>query len=110
MGATGCFLLEYRQCRVSIHAPVMGATTANTSLSSTTEVSIHAPVMGATCAAATGLTMTTVSIHAPVMGATLLQGVYFPERGGFNPRARDGRDPCGAFDSTATNQFQSTRP
>jgi hypothetical protein len=34
--------------RVSIHAPVMGATQVRAATSTTSSVSIHAPVMGAT--------------------------------------------------------------
>ena len=57
--------------RVSIHAPVWGATppTAATKLSK--KVSIHAPVWGATDEPSFGKLMSRVSIHAPVWGATM---------------------------------------
>ena len=49
-----------------------------------------------------------VSIHAPARGATRsLPTISAP--GGFNPRARAGRDPD-AFSVSPCNKFQSTRP
>ena len=55
-------------------------------------VSIHAPVMGATVAHVFVVLVLRVSIHAPVMGATGPVGELASAGGGFNPRARDGRD------------------
>ncbi len=96
--------------RVSIHAPVMGATFDLTHTATSTTcfnprardgrdegvedagarfvVSIHAPVMGATVASTLAAELGTVSIHAPVMGAT----------SNSSPRALQDA------------QFQSTRP
>ena len=74
-----------------------------------------------------------VSIHAPAWGATLTVSRQKPERTGFNPRARVGRDllalvahctACGSFNPRARvgrdaglvvskiskRKFQSTRP
>ena len=33
-----------------------------------------------------------VSIHAPVKGATYAEISFYSQMGGFNPRAREGRD------------------
>ena len=55
-------------------------------------VSIHAPVKGATRAEARPDGAHGVSIHAPVKGATVRKPALLPLRGGFNPRAREGRD------------------
>ena len=57
--------------RVSIHAPVKGATGAHYRRMKFHEVSIHAPVKGATDFVANGKGGSYVSIHAPVKGATL---------------------------------------
>ncbi len=62
-----------RRCRagrVSIHAPVWGATGAVEHISQDLGVSIHAPVWGATSALPNPHRPLPVSIHAPVWGAT----------------------------------------
>ena len=59
---------------VSIHAPVMGATSAFRPCGRGQHVSIHAPVMGATLELIADQRERPVSIHAPVMGATLWPG------------------------------------
>ena len=57
--------------RISIHAPVKGATVAAGHLQTAFFISIHAPVKGATPQArAAARTRFTISIHAPVKGAT----------------------------------------
>ncbi len=117
---------------VSIHAPVMGATTNNTIFPESFKVSIHAPVMGATGRFRTRPRSTgrfnprardgrdaypfrtapiaNVSIHAPVMGATPALAETSPVASGFNPRARDGRDVGQSMRPNRTETFQSTRP
>jgi len=100
--------------KVSIHAPVWGATRDCTYYAQAFNVSIHAPVWGATAANKPKLPRPDVSIHAPVWGATCAEFDHadaFPfqstrpygarrTRTGaaaglscFNPRARMGRDP-----------------
>ena len=49
MGATVDYLNQIQRGDVSIHAPVMGATTVRQTTGVAVYVSIHAPVMGATC-------------------------------------------------------------
>ena len=78
--------------RVSIHAPVKGATVNNDACADIRAVSIHAPVKGATVHARTGETSWHVSIHAPVKGATLLFYLIAQRASGFNPRSREGSD------------------
>ena len=60
-----------RRLRVSIHAPVWGATRAKQVNLSKTGVSIHAPVWGATVFRTACQLGRSVSIHAPVWGATI---------------------------------------
>ena len=52
--------------------------------------------------------MQLVSIHAPVMDANYLP-LFVKQRGGFNPRARDGRELLTGIIATLI-EFQSTRP
>ncbi len=56
--------------RVSIHAPVQGATLVRARLGAPSRVSIHAPVQGATGIQRVCPPGAVVSIHAPVQGAT----------------------------------------
>ena len=56
-------------------------------------VSIHAPVRGATQGDQYPRQGLAVSIHAPVRGATTTTCPAGPASPGFNPRAREGRDP-----------------
>ena len=58
--------------RVSIHAPVKGATSMSQIIQAFDSVSIHAPVKGATDEAFREAVTDNVSIHAPVKGATAL--------------------------------------
>ncbi len=55
-------------------------------------VSIHAPAWGATRATPTLTVKESVSIHAPAWGATGGYRERFIIEGGFNSRARVGRD------------------
>ena len=67
-------LIDYivSECKVSIHAPVQGATKIAEVIKSTKEVSIHAPVQGATATSTNTVGAGyNVSIHAPVQGATI---------------------------------------
>ena len=78
---------------VSIHAPARGATRVNTLCIMSRQVSIHAPARGATWfQAAMSRDLPSVSIHAPARGATRLEKQHSAKFGGFNPRAREGRD------------------
>ncbi len=84
---------EYAEGRsVSIHAPAWGATRPRTGTPAARLVSIHAPAWGATCATDHGEQRRPVSIHAPAWGATPPAYAQRPSKGGFNPRARMGRD------------------
>ena len=96
---------------VSIHAPAWGATLCQKhySLSKKSKVSIHAPAWGATYNRFVANLPEPVSIHAPAWGATQPAEGGVVESGGFNPRARMGRDPENQ-DKGLVNQFQSTRP
>ena len=116
--------------KVSIHAPVWGATVVVRLFHERAAVSIHAPVWGATATQAAIRAGYSVSIHAPVWGATknrlqvnasgLFQSTHpcgvrlsdmiiigFAVR--FNPRTRVG---CDAWQSVCANvnRFQSTHP
>ena len=101
---------------ISIHAPVKGATTYDTPITSdvldfnprTREgcdqlhgdrfkdrfiISIHAPVKGATLSlVAAFYAGIAISIHAPVKGATTDDSLYSYWGIDFNPRTREGCD------------------
>jgi len=100
---------------VSIHAPAKGATKRVHTDVDIVSVSIHAPAKGATPRSSPPTPAQRVSIHAPAKGAThnlrvMVRLVQFqstpPRRGrlylitrssmdwGFNPRPREGGDPC----------------
>ena len=78
--------------KISIHAPVKGATWLVDRLDMLSRISIHAPVKGATSGERLQTRASGISIHAPVKGATT------PCRGSagrshhFNPRTREGCD------------------
>ena len=57
--------------RISIHAPVWGATIVEIQVKMKLSISIHAPVWGATLLLYRQKTITYISIHAPVWGATI---------------------------------------
>ncbi len=117
---------------VSIHAPARGATRREenkigaTMFQSTrprgarrvqsiwqwrhNAVSIHAPARGATNELAVVSALFAVSIHAPARGATRFHRPAFQCIGGFNPRAREGRDVPVQRLLAAARLFQSTRP
>ncbi|SUB68496.1 Uncharacterised protein [Porphyromonas endodontalis] len=59
--------------RVSIHAPLKGATDARVKNNPFSVVSIHAPLKGATLKACFKLISKIVSIHAPLKGATFTE-------------------------------------
>jgi len=61
---------QWYEAKVSIHAPVKGATGAVRLPVLKPLVSIHAPVKGATADTICGAGGVGVSIHAPVKGAT----------------------------------------
>ncbi len=64
------YLRPMRKIRVSIHAPLRGATWVMFLLSSVEAVSIHATLRGATIIPKSDDELTAVSIHAPLRGAT----------------------------------------
>ena len=74
--------------KVSIHAPVKGATTIRIQYGYTAEVSIHAPVKGATSS------FSPLSSRSPC----------------FNPRPREGSDVLGNSTPCSLVKFQSTPP
>jgi len=57
--------------RISIHAPVQGATIQCLNVGIVDNISIHAPVQGATDKSETADLSALISIHAPVQGATI---------------------------------------
>ena len=59
---------------------------------SVSRISIHAPVKGATLDYEKGTEMISISIHAPVKGATYIEIALSTFPTDFNPRAREGRD------------------
>ena len=82
-------MLILMRCRVSIHAPVKGATFARSAL-----------CLGIVC----------VSIHAPVKGATRA-GFKSPwTRPCFNPRSREGSDPGALRQAAGARQFSIHAP
>ena len=120
--------LEYR---VSIHAPVGGATSISKSLKSSTasfnsrarrgrdvaldgdalyiDVSIHAPVGGATKDVTKLSMLFSVSIHAPVGGATVVD-VLYTTRPVVSIHAPVGGATASKEDAEALIEFQFTRP
>ncbi len=94
---------------VSIHAPARGATIGVGRVFKGRGVSIHAPARGATGRHRQAPLRERVSIHAPARGATSSGCRARRQRGGFNSRARKGRDgpymPQSPF-----SLFQFTRP
>ena len=95
---------------VSIHAPAWGATRLWRSAAWWETVSIHAPAWGATQVLQRLLWALLVSIHAPAWGATPAGAGGWLSAGGFNPRARVGRDVVSVHPFAGTPWFQSTRP
>ena len=116
-----------RRREVSIHAPVMGATSARRSrcrprscfnsrardgrdprqsaLASARLVSIHAPVMGATERRAVAERYARVSIHAPAWGATGSLYHKVPSNG----KAHFPRSPSAVLnDSSVKEQYKKT--
>ena len=91
-GATSVAVGAQRHAGVSIHAPVKGATRRQRSCRPHHAVSIHAPVKGATPPFPLSGPMSAVSIHAPVKGATRGPAPAGTPCWRFNPRAREGRD------------------
>ena len=61
---------EFQLLKISIHAPVWGATKYDVKTFIDTNISIHAPVWGATNKLENMINYYTISIHAPVWGAT----------------------------------------
>ena len=79
---------------ISIHAPVKGATHPGARVRHRRSISIHAPVKGATGYASEHRVGHFISIHAPVKGATLWSQPRSSTGRNFNPRSREGSDPC----------------
>ena len=73
-------------------------------------ISIHAPVKGATPYANTNGRLTAISIHAPVKGATKINTLFGWHYKNFNPRTREGCDEIKAGIKFDASEFQSTHP
>ena len=133
----GCDLLAYlanKYRKISIHAPVKGATGAGvTKITKLIAISIHAPVKGATTVVAISPPLIVyfnprtregcdfqsldcrdgcciISIHAPVKGATMSKSPFSSSRPDFNPRTREGCDSIGMQNLNTGIRFQSTHP
>ena len=79
--------------KISIHAPVKGATCPVRADFIKEIISIHAPVKGATfCGKRYFETDLFISIHAPVKGATRANRLPWSDSHHFNPRTREGCD------------------
>ena len=70
-------------------------------------ISIHAPVKGATVRQELVYIRTVISIHAPVKGATWLCSSLLHIRQNFNPRTREG---CDKLSSKLSIQFVHFNP
>ena len=73
-------------------------------------VSIHAPVKGATSNPRASMYGKRVSIHAPVKGATPDLPLLWWRALSFNPRPREGGDNGPEMHFIGTTEFQSTPP
>ena len=73
------------------------------------EVSTHAPAWGAIPQYLSSVPCASVSTHAPAWGAIRRRHDHY-QRGGFNSRARMGRDPCKYSKRRRFKMFQLTRP
>ena len=97
--------------QVSIHAPAWGATPDGRYHSHGRHVSIHAPAWGATATVSPSLLalmpFQSTRPHGARPGRRSGTGRGL---GGFNPRARMGRDPTCRLPMTSSRPFQSTRP
>ena len=118
--------------RVSIHAPLRGATAGLSSIPSPLssfnprapagrdagrqhrrrcgDVSIHAPLRGATFHWCLAPESQPVSIHAPLRGATTRTGGGIPKWLRFNPRAPAGRDQGLRHGATGRYRFNPRAP
>ena len=74
------------------------------------KVSIHAPVKGATNFDHIKKSIEIVSIHAPVKGATDNKSNFGELLSCFNPRTRKGCDLAGQIKPIKPVTFQSTHP
>ena len=96
-GATS-FLFSFLDFKmVSIHAPVKGATGLTGRGDFRRRVSIHAPVKGATKTDPALCGIMQVSIHAPVKGATENRKIHRLTSISFNSRTRKGCDSIRPF-------------
>ena len=93
-GCDGVILLLLGQhLRISIHAPVKGATKLKSKGTIGLTISIHAPVKGATRhLMGVDVVAGKISIHAPVKGATGKKTRKKDLGMNFNPRTREGCD------------------
>ena len=70
-----------------------GSDPAHVGVCAARRISIHAPVKGATCTVGQLADhVSKISIHAPVKGATIHQRLAHTRMGHFNPRSREGSD------------------
>ena len=74
------------------------------------KVSIHAPLRGATQLSRPGGLFAQVSIHAPLRGATSTAKLYPVPKRGFNPRTPAGCDFITLLRISIARAFQSTHP
>ena len=91
-GATAAAARGHIGAVVSTHAPARGATLQGRDHGGNRGVSTHAPARGATSALSGGTAETGFQPTRP-RGARRQQGGNAPIYLGFNPRAREGRDP-----------------
>ena len=80
--------------KISIHAPLRGATPIPTFVPARLKISIHAPLRGATLLCTSGAHCLPISIHAPLRGATQAEGEKTGDPCDFNPRPSARGDYC----------------
>ena len=108
-GATKVTILRCLTFSVSIHAPVWGATIVAKSLYFSVKVSIHAPVWGATTNTKSFFIGCKVSIHAPVWGATAII-IDDPHKADVSIHAPVWGATADGTAYQAKQKFQSTHP
>ena len=93
-GSDGKLWKRWCKAKVSIHAPVRGATGGKGALDALRSVSIHAPVRGAT--AVGGAVAGAVAFQSTLpCGERQVQRIAAADVDGFNPRSRAGSDKTG---------------
>jgi len=96
--------------KISIHAPLQGATCKYMGFSQTKKISIHAPLQGATWNKNL-LEHTFINFNPrSLAGSDLLPCFNKPKFNNFNPRSLAGSDTIILFRLMKKEQFQSTLP